>query len=1377
MATTEILVVGAGAVGALYGSRLHASPMARVSCICRSNYEIVKRQGFTIKSPYYGEYSFKPTGVYKSVQEAADAKTFDFVLVSTKSLPDFENMADIIAPAMKVSTKTAIVLLQNGVGVEQPYRVAFPKNPIISAVEYVSAAQDNGVVQHNKWTRICLGNYSGVRPEDADEERNARGVTMTKKLVEIFLAGGVRDAEFWEEIALVRWHKVALNAAMNASAVLTGGLTNAEMSKDPIVRAHLKDVMEEIMTAAPQIIGKPFPKQLASAEAILKSTERNEAKTEMAAVSFGESLLIDFLSRNSGSKPSMLLDFEAGRALEIETILGEPCRIARAHNLRLYKTEAIIQDLLITGVLPWQHSSNGEVRVLLLGVVVQSRRGFASSLRQELRNKKAELSTMARLVARTAQSLTNLDTTRERQLSETRQPSVSSELSNSQFSYENLKNTALANSVSLGSLTQGDELVKSAGSLTGALRRKNSNSPSDDTGLMRFNRAIGARMAHTLDAAARKKNGSAEFTPMFGYHLQDAGSMSSSFSVESFGGHTRADSQTKSARPETIDASYAEAMLDGRPMAPSNPASPLSPDISPRTSITRRTTSGARGIARLQGIYMARGPYGGGGGDFHIGSFTNLTSRKTSSKNLDDDLPPVKENNKASKFEDLLSSGETAKLSLTPAEMKSIEERKKSPIRFIPKEATVAREPISDSASPADDFDASPKKKQESLWDFLKNSDPAELSGKPAPKPSPLSPNATLSKDGVIKSPNSTSPKDGITKSPSNTTIPQSLKSPKPRPLLSARSFEARSATSSSPALNEDDDDDDDLLPKKNKKELARNQSLAELLNSEPPKGWNEKPEKVVVVAEKPTRSGLRLFPSRNKVDSNSSLNKTSPNSPVKSIPLQLPPYSDPYNPNRHDSLATIASTAVRSATFDSQSSQMSRTESGWSGSENQSTRDSVSSRNPAETIRASVGSRLTESKSISHMPMTSRQSESMDFVKTNSQLSLVDNPIVSKESVDTNRRSGSIIESPVVDTTPQPPPRVSSAARQSVAARASTASMGQSRQASEFSTGPGSPTIGKRRPSYESYAEQKFLSLTTGPTLATTPTIPTPSVVHERPTLNTAFAVETQTLDGVLKKLVEADSDFAEVLFPSPTRPASEYTSNSASPGSMNIPFLKASAGPRSSVSSALGRSGAVTRNRRSNTNNGPPSPLLEATFQAVIAEAAAVASRRPVSKLNTNRSSSAAEFIVPDETGSVSSGTSNKSATQYDGFMDIHEAGYLRYMIGWTSSESSSHHHHRHHHNHDSASSNTSSPIRRHRHESNASASPMSFEDASGIETRVDSNSHKREVNREAANEARFEKFARLTLSKLNQLQEEKRVLEEQLVQYSHVTSESSS
>ena len=58
-----------------------------------------------MKSPYYGTYQFHPSGVYKTVQEAGHAKTFDYVLVSTKSLPDFENMAETIMPYVFISVR------------------------------------------------------------------------------------------------------------------------------------------------------------------------------------------------------------------------------------------------------------------------------------------------------------------------------------------------------------------------------------------------------------------------------------------------------------------------------------------------------------------------------------------------------------------------------------------------------------------------------------------------------------------------------------------------------------------------------------------------------------------------------------------------------------------------------------------------------------------------------------------------------------------------------------------------------------------------------------------------------------------------------------------------------------------------------------------------------------------------------------------------------------------------------------------------------------------------------------------------------------------------------------------------------------------------
>jgi 2-dehydropantoate 2-reductase len=75
------------------------------------------------------------------------------------------------------------------------------------------------------------------------------------------------------------------------------------MSLDPELRLHLAGCMREIFETAPKVLGRPWPAKLAAvdAEKILKSTERN-----------------------SGGKPSMLLDWEASRPMELEAILGNP---------------------------------------------------------------------------------------------------------------------------------------------------------------------------------------------------------------------------------------------------------------------------------------------------------------------------------------------------------------------------------------------------------------------------------------------------------------------------------------------------------------------------------------------------------------------------------------------------------------------------------------------------------------------------------------------------------------------------------------------------------------------------------------------------------------------------------------------------------------------------------------------------------------------------------------------------------------------------------------------------------------------------------------------------------------------------------------------
>jgi 2-dehydropantoate 2-reductase len=340
---------------AIIDARYTANPIQpahniHVSLIARSNYKPLAASGVKLLTHTFGDYTFTPAAVFPSVAAAAvspsasgspGSKEWDYVVVTTKALPDRTDDSALIAPL--VGPKTCIVLVQNGVGVEEQYRRRFPRAPIISAVTVISAEQISpGTIRQHRWTRIHMGPYTdsasmgeiqsgagettgvidAAGSSDTHVDLHRRGTEAVERLADYMTRlGGIRDAEATDEIGLqtIRWHKLCINAAFNPSAVLCGGLGNADMVLEPELRLHLAAVMKEIWDAAPRILGKEDPfKGLAGPEKILKSTERNV-----------------------GSKPSMLLDWEAGRPLEVEVILGNPVRIARARGVELPRMQSL----------------------------------------------------------------------------------------------------------------------------------------------------------------------------------------------------------------------------------------------------------------------------------------------------------------------------------------------------------------------------------------------------------------------------------------------------------------------------------------------------------------------------------------------------------------------------------------------------------------------------------------------------------------------------------------------------------------------------------------------------------------------------------------------------------------------------------------------------------------------------------------------------------------------------------------------------------------------------------------------------------------------------------------------------------------------------
>jgi len=317
----SILIVGAGAIGAFYASRLALVPDVSVSVICRSNYSAVKSNGFKITSPQYGDYTFTPAHTFANPDEARKSGiTWDYIVVSTKALPDVSDDSAILEGL--VGDKTAIVLIQNGLGVEDPYAKRFPHAAICSAVTIATCAQpSHGIIKHNRWTRINSGPYLPHLDTGNPQPTDARVTEQNNAFIALLKEGGIKDASAYThaKLQLVRWHKIAINASMNPSSVLTLCSTNAAMASDPEVRIHLLGVMHEILATAPKILGQPMPSEFASPEQIIKSTMKN----------------------TSGSKPSMAVDWDKGNRLEIEVILGNPIRMARKRGLEMPRLQSL----------------------------------------------------------------------------------------------------------------------------------------------------------------------------------------------------------------------------------------------------------------------------------------------------------------------------------------------------------------------------------------------------------------------------------------------------------------------------------------------------------------------------------------------------------------------------------------------------------------------------------------------------------------------------------------------------------------------------------------------------------------------------------------------------------------------------------------------------------------------------------------------------------------------------------------------------------------------------------------------------------------------------------------------------------------------------
>ncbi|GAB7364618.1 hypothetical protein MBLNU230_g5422t1 [Neophaeotheca triangularis] len=313
----RILIFGSGAIGTIYAYLLTKAG-SEVTTVCRSNYEAAKANGFRIDSALYGHDLHITPHVVRTPEEAAQSlqpgEHFDYILVCNKVLPGGRpTTAELLAPAVTPTT-TTVVLIQNGIDIEEEYLVAFPENPLLSCVVYLPVTQTApGHISMGKMESLEIGTY----PASA-YQRTAVHRALTDKFAETLQSAG-GNAKVYEDIQPRRWIKLMLNASWNPVCALTMSRDVAYLASSDVAEAFARDVMLEVVTVAQAAGYVEVDAQVA------------ERQLDIAKGRIG----------TAGIEPSMLVDLLQERRMEVEVILGNPIKVAKEKGVSVPRLEAL----------------------------------------------------------------------------------------------------------------------------------------------------------------------------------------------------------------------------------------------------------------------------------------------------------------------------------------------------------------------------------------------------------------------------------------------------------------------------------------------------------------------------------------------------------------------------------------------------------------------------------------------------------------------------------------------------------------------------------------------------------------------------------------------------------------------------------------------------------------------------------------------------------------------------------------------------------------------------------------------------------------------------------------------------------------------------
>lgn len=301
--TMNFAIIGTGAVGGYYGGLLCRHGF-EVHFLLRGDYVHVQEKGLTIDSKD-GGFRLKQVNAYC---RASDMPRCDVVIVALKTTAN-DRLAGILPHVVKPGG--VVVALQNGLGVEKAIRNIVPDATVIGGLCFLCSNKIGpGHIHHLDFGSVRLGRY---RADGA-----AAGITTElRQVADAFSAAGI-SVDLAEDLALARWQKLVWNMAFNGVTVVLNATTDQLMA-DPSALELVRGIMKEVV---------------AGAKACGHLLDENFIETMIAAT-----------KNMVAYRPSMMLDFEAGRELEVEEIYRLPIATAAAAGVSMPRAETIARQL------------------------------------------------------------------------------------------------------------------------------------------------------------------------------------------------------------------------------------------------------------------------------------------------------------------------------------------------------------------------------------------------------------------------------------------------------------------------------------------------------------------------------------------------------------------------------------------------------------------------------------------------------------------------------------------------------------------------------------------------------------------------------------------------------------------------------------------------------------------------------------------------------------------------------------------------------------------------------------------------------------------------------------------------------------------------